>query len=295
MLRPPPLSHVLRYPVTAHVVAASLSLSLAKFAGADVSFLLPDYHVVRGEPWRLLSAVLLHGDPLHLFFNVYCLWIFGTAVEGVLGALATALIYLALAIGPMAAEFAIFHGGIGLSGVAYGLFGMLWVLSHRDERFSGMMSPSLAAFLVFFFVLSIILTVANVMPIANVAHGAGAILGYLLGWAMSARTPRLRVAWGLGFASFLGLCVAGAFVFRHHVNFWKHRGSDFAVAGLDALRDRRPEEAIDLLRQAVRMNPKHPEWWLALASAYRQAGRNEEAKEAADQAQLAAQALTRRR
>ncbi len=256
---------------------------------------MPDYHVAWGEPWRLLSATLLHGDPLHLFFNLYCLWVFGTAVEGALGALATALIYLVFATGSMAAEFALFHGGIGLSGVAYGLFGMLWVLSRRDERLSGVMSPSLAAFFVFFFFLGITLTIANIMPIANVAHGAGAILGYLLGWAMSARTGRLRVLWAVGFTLFLGLCLSAAFVFRHHVNLGKHRGLDFAAAGADALRAQRPDEAIALLRHAVRMNPRQPEWWSALASAYRQAGRPREAQEASHQAQIAAQERSRRR
>jgi membrane associated rhomboid family serine protease len=289
------VSLILRYPVTAHLLAASVSLSLAKFAGADVSFLQPDFHIVRGEPWRLLSGTLLHGDPLHLFFNVYVMWVFGTLVEEQLGSVRTAIIYLIFAAGSMAAEFAIFYGGIGLSGIAYGLFGMLWVLSHRDPRFAGALNPSTAAFLVFFFLLCIVLTIAQVMAIANVAHAAGAILGYFMGWSLAARTKRLRLLWFSVLALFLGACLTGAFVVRPYVNFWKYRGSDLAAAAADAFRDQRTDEAIELLELAVRMNPKKPEWWLALSSAYRATGRNQQAHDAMKRAEIAAQQLDRRR
>jgi len=41
------------------------------------------------------------------------------------------------AVGSSAAEFALFQGGIGLSGVGYGLFGLLWVLSWHASDFAG--------------------------------------------------------------------------------------------------------------------------------------------------------------
>lgn len=289
------LDAIVRYPVTAHVLAASVSLTLAKFAGADVSFLLPDYHVAQGEPWRLLSGTLLHGDPLHLVFNVYVMWAIGTVIEAGLGSIPTLLIYLVLAAGSMAAEFAVFQGGIGLSGVAYGLFGLLWLLSRRDDRFAGTMSNETAAFLVFYFFLCIVLTVANIMAIANVAHGAGGILGLTLGQAMTSRKRRGRLAWSLVFAGLLLASVAGATVLRPYVNLSRHRGEDLAAVGVEAMREKRWDEAIQLLRGAVRMNPKRVDFWLALSSAYRQAGHREEAEHAIQQAQLLAQEQARGR
>ncbi len=36
-------------------------------------------------PWQLLSYGFLHGGLMHLVFNMYGLWIFGTQVEHVWG------------------------------------------------------------------------------------------------------------------------------------------------------------------------------------------------------------------
>ncbi|MFO0006508.1 MAG: rhomboid family intramembrane serine protease, partial [bacterium] len=37
-------------------------------------------------PWQLVTYALLHGGLLHLAFNMYGLWIFGSALEQVWGA-----------------------------------------------------------------------------------------------------------------------------------------------------------------------------------------------------------------
>jgi membrane associated rhomboid family serine protease len=51
------------------------------------------------------------------------------------------------------AEYAYAVGSVGLSGVGYGLFGLVWVLSHRDERFRGAIDGQTVALFIFWFLL----------------------------------------------------------------------------------------------------------------------------------------------
>jgi len=67
--------------------------------------LLDSEAVRRGESSRLISTSLVHGDALHLLFNCFALWSFGTGVErvminrfGVLGGVMFGLFYLFAAL-----------------------------------------------------------------------------------------------------------------------------------------------------------------------------------------------------
>jgi membrane associated rhomboid family serine protease len=92
----------------------------------------------------------------------------------VLGPIRTAGLILLFALASSALEFDFSAGGIGLSCVGYGLFGLLWILSSRDERFRDTVAkPTIQLFVVWFFV-CIGLTLAKVMPVANIAHGGAA-------------------------------------------------------------------------------------------------------------------------
>ena len=87
-----------RFPVTAGTAVLATAVSLAWWAGADVSFLWMDPHVRRGEAWRFVTSALLHVNVLHLAFDVYWLWALGTRVEEAFGSLRTAGIYVLLAV-----------------------------------------------------------------------------------------------------------------------------------------------------------------------------------------------------
>ena len=67
----------------------------------------------RHEPWRLFLSVLPHIGFLHIFFNVYWLWVLGTALEEVFGHAKTAALIVLFGVVSMTAEFALFEGGVG--------------------------------------------------------------------------------------------------------------------------------------------------------------------------------------
>ncbi len=86
-------------------------------------------------PWQLLSYSVLHGDFMHLFFNMLGLWMFGSELERLWGAkrylqlLAASVVAAAL----VQLVFTMLTGSgaptVGASGALYGLllsFGMLF-------------------------------------------------------------------------------------------------------------------------------------------------------------------------
>src|SRR5262249_37978003 len=145
-----------------------------------------------------------------------------------------------------AAEFALFQGGIGLSGVGYGLFGLLWVLSRNDQRFRGGVDAQTINVFVAWFFLCIFLTYTGVLPVGNVAHGMGALLGGLLGFCIVAQGSKRQLAMaalGLVIAADVSLATFG----RRYVNLDPNRSQMLAYLGYENILDHDYMEAIENL------------------------------------------------
>jgi len=75
------------------------------------------------EPWRVLSSAFLHIGPLHLLFNMWALWVFGWALERLLGSARLLVLYGLAALGGGLVS-ALGHGqhlSAGASGAVWGL------------------------------------------------------------------------------------------------------------------------------------------------------------------------------
>ena len=140
--------------------------------------------ICKKAPWRLLTPILLHFSPMHLFFNATALYSMGTAFEWQYGRIRFALFTLATAALSNAAQFW-WHGPMfgGLSGVDYGLFGFIFTYSHWfPDRGWHMPRNQVTMFVIFTFACLLGL----MGPIANAAHlvgfAAGAIFALLSAW-----------------------------------------------------------------------------------------------------------------
>ncbi len=136
--------------------------------------------ITSGQVWRLVTPALLHGGLLHLFFNVYMLRQFGTALEFRKGPWFLLTLILLLAVGSNVTQYQL--GGqpnfLGFSGVNYGLFGFIWMRGHFRPR-DGLAAPQplVVVMMVWF-----LLCWADLLgPIANWAHTGGLVLGGVLG------------------------------------------------------------------------------------------------------------------
>jgi membrane associated rhomboid family serine protease len=94
------------------------------------------------EPWRMLTAAFLHspGFILHIVLNMYMLWIFGQALEPLLGRIRFLFLYLISAIGGSVGYLLLTTGYVpgvpqagvvGASGAIFGLFGAMLLVQRR--------------------------------------------------------------------------------------------------------------------------------------------------------------------
>ena len=81
--------------------------------------------VAAGEPWRLLSYAFLHGNVLHLLFNLSTLLSVGPALERTLGSVRFLLLYVISALGGGLGTCLLYPPGDPVVGGSGALFGML--------------------------------------------------------------------------------------------------------------------------------------------------------------------------
>ncbi|APR85174.1 Hypothetical protein A7982_10523 [Minicystis rosea] len=286
MRSPPHLSRLPAYPVTGGIGIIATVVTILVAAGRwEMNRFVMSPAAFGKEPWRLVVSALPHVldvgklDVFHLPFNLYWLWLFGTKIEDVFGHVKTLLLFLMLAAGSAAAEYALFHGGIGLSGVTYGLFGMLWFLTPRDRRFTDTVDARTTRLMVGWFFFCIVCTFSKVWAVANVAHGVGALLGGLVGAAVAARTRGLRLVAGVAIPAVLASSWVGATTLRPRLNM-AHDAQGSFQDGYQALQSGHPEDAIRHYRIAVSTDPRSASSWYNLGVAYDRTNRREEGVDA---------------
>jgi membrane associated rhomboid family serine protease len=153
--RPPRLSGVKwrDVPVTSAFVAANVlvaaGMAVATGETADLGVLVQfganlKAATAAGDWWRLVTCNFLHVGLLHLFINMYGLWVLGRLVEQFLGRSRMVVLYVAAGIGGAVASLA--FGGpatsAGASGAVFGLLGaaVAELALHRElypRRWSG--------------------------------------------------------------------------------------------------------------------------------------------------------------
>lgn len=154
-----------------------------------------------GQLWRPFTTTLLHGNFLHAAFNLYWLARFGSALEVRFGSFRYLGLIVLLGYVSMLPQFIVstYHHPpvmiVGLSGVMYGLLGVLMVGRRRYRELDAVCDASTVQFLLFWLVVCVLLTHFGLLPVANIAHGAGLLFGALYGLAIF--DVRRRVSWTL--------------------------------------------------------------------------------------------------
>ncbi|MDC0745007.1 rhomboid family intramembrane serine protease [Polyangium mundeleinium] len=290
MKKPPPVSEFVRFPITAGVAMLAIFVTVLDASGRSIQPLVMNVRAFEGEPWRLVTSALPHANALHLIFNIAWLWTLGTMLEERFGSFRLLGLVLLFAAGSAAAEYAAFVGGIGLSGVVYGLFGLAWVLDRADARMRGTVDARTTQLFIGWFFFCIATTVLDVLPVANVAHGVGALLGVLVGLVITGglrvarRRASVRVAAGLVVLLVVAASGAGATVLRPRVNLSKNGGSDSARLANEAFDAGNYDEAISWYRKALVVSPKSAAFWYNLGIAHARKNELDEATRAYTQA-----------
>lgn len=154
--------------------------------------LMPELVVARGEFYRLLTAMFLHGSLGHVFFNTYAIYIVGRNLEPIFGRVRYLLIYFLGGLTGSAASLAL--GGlatwsVGASGAVFAIFAAeaAHLYQHRG------LYPNVRARLQHMLILIVINLAIGFAPgsrIDNWGHIGGMLGGLLLAWRIGPRLAR---------------------------------------------------------------------------------------------------------
>ncbi len=190
---PTPTIDFQRTPVTLIITAVALAMELVCTFDPDGGrreYLYNElqlgiwWQVWEGQLWRPFTTTLLHGGLLHAAFNIYWMITLGTVIEHRIGSPRYFVFIVVVAyFSTMAQFYWLPNGMVGLSGVVYGLFGLMWIGRKYIPEWSWVCNDDTVRLMVGWFFLCFVLSYLNVMRVANLAHGAGLAMGWAIGGA----------------------------------------------------------------------------------------------------------------
>lgn len=154
---------------------------------ADGVFLVPSW-----MPWQLLTYGFLHANLGHIFFNMFALWMFGSALENHWGSRRFLFFYLVCVIGAgivqtAVASIAVSSGSfpyatVGASGGVFGIllgFGMLFP-NHRIMLLIPPVPMKAKYFVIGYGALTLFFGMTGTQAgVAHFAHLGGMLFGFL--------------------------------------------------------------------------------------------------------------------
>lgn len=132
---------------------------------------IPEYAFV--EPWRFVTAALVHGTLMHILFNGYSLWVMGNLLERTLGSIRFLIVFVVSVVAGNIAVMVVGQSAfvVGASGGIFGLFAALFVVN----RGFGGNNISLIV------IVGINLALGFIVPgVAWEAHVGGLIAGFVM-------------------------------------------------------------------------------------------------------------------
>ncbi len=138
--------------------------------------------------WQPVTYMFLHAGFMHLFFNMFALWMFGTFLESYWGTREFTKYYFLTGIGAGLSNCLLTPGSdvviIGASGAVYALLAAYGILFPNTTIYVSFLFPVKAKYLVLFFGLfeffmSINTLAGTSSTIAHVVHLGGMVIGII--------------------------------------------------------------------------------------------------------------------
>jgi len=140
--------------------------------------------------WQILTYGFLHGNVMHIAFNMFALWMFGRELEWLMGSQRFLIYFLVCVVGAALVQLLVagFQGGqlyptVGASGGVFGIL-LAYGLSFPNRIVMLLFPPipmKAKYFVLFYGLLELYLGVSGNAPgVANFAHLGGMLFGFLL-------------------------------------------------------------------------------------------------------------------
>lgn len=196
-LRPPVLTLcvcLLSLVITAGYQAAAL-VDAGPLVGLFQYASLPPEGVWSGGYYSLVTSSFVHGSPnsfistlVHLGFNMLYMYELGRLLEHSFRAWRFALFYVLSAAVASGCELAFTgHIGVGVSGVVYAMFGLMWAGRHRYPLWRFVATTRNFLVLVAWGLFCVLMTRLQWLQVANAAHFGGLAFGLGVGWVLYGR------------------------------------------------------------------------------------------------------------
>jgi membrane associated rhomboid family serine protease len=186
-------------PVTRAIIIANVVVFLLQFVAGNLILSLFALWPVGDslfQPWQLLTYSFLHAGFLHIFFNMFALYMFGTPLEAFWGSRRFAFYYVACVLTAAATELAVQNGtevGGPVLGASGGVFGLLLAFAwYFPKQRLMLLFPPIPMpawlFVTIYGAFELVLGVTGAQPgVAHFAH-----LGGMLGGALAILYWRAR-------------------------------------------------------------------------------------------------------
>lgn len=136
--------------------------------------------------WQLITYQFMHGNFMHILFNMFMLWMFGLEIENFWGSKKFLIYYLTCGVGAglmqilLAPAFSGLAGPtVGASGAIYGVLIAFAMLFPDRYIFLWFLIPVKAKYLIVFFIVLEFLSLGNMDLVARFAHLGGALIGFI--------------------------------------------------------------------------------------------------------------------
>ena len=271
------------YPVTTALLAINVTVFIGMLLtggfgfensarwGANVGPL-----TMGGQYWRLISSEFVHGNVIHLAFNMWCLWSLCQLAERIFGKWQTLVLYLLTGAGGSLLSIAYNHDrwSVGASGAIFGIAGALISgLKFGDLRVSEWQRRSAISSMVSFVAINFFL--GGIGNTDNMCHLGGFVTGLIIGLPLSAFGSKNK---SVQAAMLLLTAVLIAGGMRELVQTDGHRARVVA-AGIQVQLRNYPA-AIEFLLRDISANPDSAESYERLAQTYWRNNEQEKALEA---------------
>lgn len=152
------------------------------FLGFTDRFVLNLSALYGGEIWRFLTAIFLHGDLVHLIYNLFALLFFGFILERKIGTRNFLIVFFLSGLIGNIIGVNFYSSSLGASGAIYGILGCLAIIDPMMIVFAfGVLMPMFIAAILW--IIGDILGVFGIFEsnIGYMAHLGGVFIGLILG------------------------------------------------------------------------------------------------------------------
>lgn len=241
-------------------LSLSLALNISYVSASQMLGAADEVSLWGGAWWRVLTTAFHHGGFIHLLCNMLTLGLFGRLLEFRLGSFHYLLFCIAgLAVSSLAQSF--WSDGVGLSGLLYAQFGLIWIWRKSDEWWRDQVHDQIIQGGFIWFFACFVLDAMKILPIGNIAHAAGLAYGYCVG-TFRFGSPKVKLWWPAFLSAHIFL-VPGFYFLMHpewngRYHWWQ---GDQATSPADRIRH---------YGKALQCDPDLEGPWINLALAYMQ-------------------------